>query len=217
LHDRGAFEGLTRLERDLQAANDRIGEFYDDRCRRIRNFSEVAVLRVALDDLDRALSTATDLRGALDATEPGVTHYVVEPAIRLELLNIARDYREAIGRRDQACAWYGERLDRENDEIWDVFEVMTSDMLKGERLLSALLARSVLYPPEQYLRLIAGYVHASIKRAHEFINATDPLTGQPKIFDVMLQDLNKAMAAIDRIEMGVNPELREAAPAPPSN
>lgn len=209
LHDRGVFESLTRLERDLQAANDRISEFYDARCRGIRDFSEVAILRVALDDLDRALSTAMDLRGGLDASEAGVPHYVLDPAVRLELLNIARDYREAIGRRDQACAWYGERLDRQNEETWDIFEVMTSDMLKGERLLSALLARSVLYPPEQYLRLIAGYIHASIKRAHEFVNATDQMTGQPKIFDVMLQDLNKGASAIDRIEIGVNAELRE--------
>ncbi|HEY3140865.1 MAG TPA: hypothetical protein VGJ86_07035 [Acidimicrobiales bacterium] len=202
LHDRGVFETLTRLERDLQAGSERITEYYDAHCRNIEHYSAMALLRVALDDLGKALWSAMELRAALNADGPPMEAYQIDPSVRLALIHIARDYREAIGRRDQAYDWYRLQLDNREDACWDVFAVMTSDMLKGERLLSALLGKSVPSPPEEYLRMIDGYVRASIGRAQEFMQLTagNSFT-PPKVFDVMLQDLNTALSAIDHIEV----------------
>jgi hypothetical protein len=201
LHQQGVFETLSRLERDLQAGSERISEFYDEHCRTVDRFSGMAVLRVALDDLDKAQSSTLELRDALTGSSPAPT-YMIDPAVRLALVHIARDYREAIARRDQAYEWYRKRIADREHPCWDVFAVMTSDMLKGERLLSALLGRSVQSPPEEYLRMIAGYVRASIARAREVTQlvASEEL-GVPKVFDVMLQDLDKAISSIDDIDL----------------
>jgi hypothetical protein len=203
LHQQGVFETLSRLERDLQAGNERITDFYDEHCRTVDRFSGMAVLRVALDDLDKAQSNSFELRSALHGSSPAPV-YTIGPAVRLALVHIARDYREAIARRDQAYEWYRRHVGDPEDPCWDVFAVMTSDMLKGERLLSALLGRSVQSPPEEYLRMIEGYVRASIARAQEFMQLVGSQEiGCPKVFDVMLQDLDKAISSLDDIDMGL--------------
>lgn len=205
LHARGVFESLTRLERDLQAGSERIAEYYDSYCRNVEHYSGLALLRVALDDLDKALSNTIELRGTLSATGVTTATYSIDPTIRLALIHIARDYREAIGRRDALYDWFSSRLDDRGDSSWEVFAVMTSDMLKGERLLSVLLGKSMPSPPEEYLRVIDGYMSAATRRAQEFAELTARKhIDCPKVFDVMLQDLEKAREAIERVEFGVS-------------
>src|SRR5262249_34992345 len=128
---------------------------------------------------------------------------------RLALVSIQRDLREALGRRDQAYEWFVPRLNPkiktervpEAEEVWDMFAVMSSDIRKGQRTLEALMSQHVPYPIPDYLRSVSGYLNAALRRAAEFIVLIETKkVPKPKILEVMIDDLDKAVRALDGFE-----------------
>jgi hypothetical protein len=206
LHGDGVFQRLSLLARDLQAATARISEYYDTEARRPDFYRHLPLLRVALEDLDEANANIIDIGQILGAKVESPA-YVIVPAARLSLTSIRRDLRESLGRRDQAYEWLAARLDRAaNEELWDVFDVMTSDILKADRLLDALLGKHVSFPPEEVLVTTIGYLAAAIRRADEVgkILASQQIE-LPKIFDVMVEDLAKACDDLGGVDVRDHP------------
>jgi hypothetical protein len=201
LHEAGAFEQLSRLERNMEAAVDRLSEYYDSQSQRLDFYRHAPLLRVALDDLDKAAANVMDLRRTMRGSAEEAA-LAMPPAVRLALISVRRDLREALNRRDQAYEWLAARLDRdEQDEAWDLFAVMTADVIKGTRTLEALLSQHAPDPPDDYLRTVVGYLEAAVRRAGEFaavVGRRD--VALPKIFDVMLDDLSKAIGALRSVE-----------------
>jgi hypothetical protein len=201
LHDVGAFEQLSRLERNVDAAVERLSEYYDAQSQRLDFYRHAPLLRVALDDLDKAAANVVDLRRTLRDSADGPA-LAIPPTVRLALVSVRRDLREALNRRDQAYEWLAARLDRaEQEEAWDLFAVMTADIIKGTRTLEALLSQHAPYPADEYLRTVVGYLEAAVRRAGEFAAAVGGRgITLPKIFDVMLDDLSKAIGALRAAE-----------------
>jgi hypothetical protein len=197
LHDVGAFEQLSRLERNVDAAVERLSEYYDAQSQRLDFYRHAPLLRVALDDLDKASANVVDLRATLRGSADETT-VAIPPSVRLVLISVRRDLREALNRRDQAYEWLAARLDHaDREEAWDLFAVMTADIIKGTRTLEALLSQHAPYPADEYLRTVVGYLDAAVRRAGEFAAAVDGRdVALPKIFQVMLDDLSKAIAAL---------------------
>jgi hypothetical protein len=219
LHTDGVFQRLALLSRNLEAAAERIAEYYDTEARRLDFYRYLPLLRVVLSDIDQARSNIVGIERALGVE--GVVHwasgpqgdrggYTVPTAARLALASLQRDLREALGRRDQTYEWLVAHHGRAaTDELWDVFATMTSDTLKADRLMDILLAQYVAFPPREVLSTTLGYLAAAINRADEAtaIFATLGFPG-PKIFEVMKQDMAKARDALERVD--VTPQ-----PAPP--
>ena len=83
-----------------------------------------------------------------------------------------------------------------------MFATMTSDTLKADRLLDLLLGQYVAYPPGEIIAPTLGYLAAAISRAGEVEAILTALgIAEPKIFDVMKQDLIKARGAMERIDV----------------
>ena len=202
LHADGLFQQLSLLARNLEAAVDRISEYYDSQARRPDFYRHLPLLRVALDDLDKAIGNIVKAGQILGPTAESPA-YVVSPAARLSLTSIRRDLRESLGRRDQSYEWFAARLERlANSEFWDVFDVMTSDALKADRLLDALLGQYVAFPPEELLTTTIGYLAAAIRRANEVGKILhSQQIEKPKIFDVMAEDLENALGNLSRIDV----------------
>jgi len=202
LHSDGLFQQLSLLARNLEAAVDRISEYYDSQARRPDFYRHLPLLRVALDDLDKANGNIADAGQILRPTADSPA-YVISPAVRQSFISIRRDLRESLGRRDQSYEWFTARLDRlANEEFWDIFHVMTSDALKADRLLDALLGKHVGFPPEELLATTTGYLAAAIRRANEVGKTLhSQQIEKPKIFDVMVEDLHKALDDLGRIDI----------------
>jgi hypothetical protein len=202
LHRDGVFDELAVLARNVDAALERLGQYYDSQCRIPDFYRHAPLLEVALDDLDKTAVSVLRLQHRLGG-EAQEKSYPVSPATRLTLVSVRRDLREAVGRRDQAYEWFATRLGREaEEEAWDVFAVMTSDMRKGERGLEALLSQHLLFPVDHYLRTTSGYLTAALQRAAEF---TDMINGKgipkPMIMQVMVADLHKAVDVLNHIDV----------------
>lgn len=221
LHADGVFQRLALLSRNLEAAGDRIAEYYDTEARRLDFYRYLPLLRIVLSDIDQARSNIVGIERALGVE--GETNqrdgdrggYTVPTAARLALASLQRDLREALGRRDQTYEWLIAHPDQPaSQELWDVFATMTSDILKADRLLDILLAQYVAFPPLEVIATTLGYMIAAISRAEEVdtIFVTQGIT-QPKIFDVMKQDLSKAQKALEGVDVTRRPTL-QAAPQP---
>lgn len=203
LHDEGVFQQLSRLERNVDAAVDRLSEYYDGQCQELEFYRYSPLLRVALDDLDKAAANVAMLRQQLSQSAEQPDR--ISSAVRLALISARRDLREATNRRDQTYEWLAGRLDRQSGaEAWDLFAVMTADIIKGTRSVEVLLSQHVPFPPEDYLPTIRGNLTAALKRAREFADVVErdnvPL---PKIFDVVMDDVAKALHTIEQIDLGV--------------
>jgi hypothetical protein len=212
LHRDGVFECLALLARNLEAAAGRTAEYHDAEARRLDFYRYLPLLRVVLDDLDQARANLVGIERALGedgrfqwiggpARERG--GYLVPETARLGLASIQRDLRESLGRRDQSYEWLISYRDRAvRQELWDVFSTMTSDALKADRLLDMLLGQYVAFPPSEVIVTTAGYLSAAIARAvevEEILSAQE--IEEPKIFDVMKQDLTRARTALDRVSV----------------
>jgi hypothetical protein len=220
LHADGVFQRLALLSRNLEAAGDRIAEYYDTEARRLDFYRYLPLLRVVLSDIDQARSNIVGIERVL-GVDDGASRpegdrggYTVPTAARLALASLQRDLREALGRRDQTYEWLLTHHDRPaSQELWDVFATMTSDTLKADRLLDILLAQYVAFPPLEIIATALGYMMAAISRAEEVdaIFVTQGIT-RPKIFDVMKQDLSKAQKALERVDVTPRPALQAARP-----
>jgi hypothetical protein len=213
LHGDGVFQRLSLLARNLEAAGDRLSEYYDTEARRLDFYRYLPLLRVVLSDIDQARANIVGIERALgpegsiqpvsgSPEERG--GYEIPLAARLALASIHRDLRESLGRRDQAYEWLIARRDRPaSQELWDVFATMTSDALKADRLLGALLGQYVAFPPSEVLVTAIGYLAATIMRAGEVGTILDAQgIEEPKIFDVMKQDFARAKGMLEQVSVG---------------
>jgi hypothetical protein len=212
LHRDGVFQRLVLLARNLEAAAERIAEYYDTEARRLDFYRYLPLLRVALSDIDQARGNIVGIERTLGIEGGGGTNgpqvdrggFMVPAAGRLALASLQRDLRESLGRRDQAYEWlvarHGESI---TQELWDVFATMTSDTLKADRLLDILLGQFVAFPPREIISTTLGYLAAAILRADE-VEAILGMQGivEPKIFGVMKQDLVKAKEALEQVDAG---------------
>ena len=79
---------------------------------------------------------------------------------------------------------------------------MTSDALKADRLLDTLLGQYVAFPPVEVLLTAVGYLAAAIMRADEVVTILGAQgIEEPKIFDVMKQDLARAKVALGQVDV----------------
>jgi hypothetical protein len=204
LHKQGVFEQLSLLRRNVEAAADRLSEYYDSQCRRHDFYKSAQLLRVTLDDLDK---TAMNIVSIWQILKPAVNGlgYSIPSTARLALLGVQRDLREAAGRRDQAYEWFATRLDTEAAEsAWELFAVMSSDIFKGSRTLDAMLNEYVPFPPGEYSLIVGDYLTAALGRATEFSEAVSSAgVGEPEVFNVMVGDLSKAASVLKRIDLNV--------------
>lgn len=200
LHEEGAFRTLSVLDRDIEAAVGRLSEYYDSQARRLQFYRHAPLLRVALDDLDKAAANVATLRATLDGGKQTNPYEGIPVSIRLDLMRTRRDLREAIGRRDQAYEWLADRLGTEAQEAWDLFAVMTADMLKGDRMLEALGGQRIAYPLPEYLRTVHGYLAAALLRAEEFERTlAQHDVAKPTIYNVMVADLGSACTILSEL------------------
>lgn len=195
LRDEGVFEYISLVDRNIRAGTERLGEYHDLECRDLEFYRNAGLLRIVLDDLDKATANIVDLRLALGVE--AAQEYRLQPDVRLNLISIRRNLREGIGRRDQAYEWLASHVDRANREAWDMFAVLTSDMQKASLTLDSLLSTYVTYPPAEYIRTIVDYLRAAVVRSEEFKSLVD---ATPKIFDVMVWDLQNAISAVEQVE-----------------
>lgn len=196
----GVFRQLAVLARNAGAAQTRLSEYYDSRCSDRDFYRHEPHLRIVLDDLDRVGATVADLGEILHVPAADV-RFTIPPTVKLALTGVRRDLREAIGRRDQAYEWLHGRLAPDASAAWDLFAVMTSDMLKAARGLDAVLAQYVPFPPRELTRTTVGYLSAALHRASEFDEAiTAYEIEQPKIFKVMLTDMSSAIGVLKTVE-----------------
>jgi hypothetical protein len=212
LHRDGVFQRLSLLARNLEAAAERVAEYYDTEARRLDFYRYLPLLRVVLSDLDQARANIVGIERALGpegSIQPVAGSrderggHAIPAVARLALVSIQRDLRESLGRRDQAYEWLAAHHDRPvTQELWDVFATMTSDALKADRLLDALLGQYVAYPPVDVLSTAIGYLTAAIMRAEEVatILSTQGIE-EPKIFKVMKQDLARAKAGLGQVDV----------------
>jgi hypothetical protein len=199
----GVFRQLAVLARNAGAAQSRLSEYYDSRCSDLDFYRHEPHLRIVLDDLDRVGATVADL-GEILHVPAAEARFSIPPTVKLALTGVRRDLREAIARRDQAYEWFHGRLAPEASAAWDLFAVMTSDMLKAARGLDAVLAQYVPFPPRELTHTAVGYLNAALHRASEFNEAVMAYeVEQPKIFKVMLADMSAAIGILQEVEQGL--------------
>ncbi|QFZ18163.1 hypothetical protein [Saccharothrix syringae] len=194
----GVFEGIALLERNVEAAQDRLSEYYHAQSQVLDFYRHAPLLRVVVSDLDKVFANAVTLRRALSGTG-GPERYRLDPEERQKLIGIRRDLRESVGRKNTAYEALA-RTDAVGPEAWDVFAVMTGDVLKAEIALEGLLCDHVRFPPEETLRSTVDYLDAARRRAEEFRAAIGE-ENSPMVFDIMLADLSSAIDALRRVDL----------------
>jgi hypothetical protein len=201
LRDEGIYEYVSLIDRNIRAGTERLSEYHDVECRDLDFYRNAGLLRVVLDDLDKATANIMDLRRALGVEV--VADHRIPSAVRLNLISVRRDLREALGRRDQAYEWLATRLDRTDSEKWDMFAVMTSDVHKAALTLDSVLSTHISYPPVEYVRTVLGYLDAALARAGQFadeVRSVPAVGSVPIIYEVMMSDLRSALDHLRNIE-----------------
>ncbi|MET9517162.1 hypothetical protein [Streptomyces sp. NPDC002994] len=205
LRDSGAFEQIALMERNVKAAAERLSGYHDLQCRDPEFYRNIGVLRVAINDIDKSLTNLADLRKALDV-DPGQS-YPVPPEVRLALQSVRRNVHEALVRRDQAYEWLRAQLPQENEQPWDLFAVMTTDVQKASLTLESLLSEYIGVPPAQQTRTVLEYLRAARRRATTFRTA---MPETPLIFAVLEEDIEHAIDDLEWVEQ----QLLDTAPPP---
>jgi hypothetical protein len=212
LHSRGTFEQLAKLERNVEATVDRLAEYYDSQARSLDFYRNAPLLRVAVDDLDKAAANLVQLRTSLgEADRP---RWQLPPSSRLALICIRRDLREAMIRRDQTYERLALQLgDPAGQEAWDVFAVVTGDLLKAAWNLEALLGQHIAFPPDESIHKVIEYLAAARNRGTQFIEAVRKCElVPPKVFEIMISDIENALQALRTVRAG---EQSADQPKPP--
>lgn len=200
LDQQGFFENIALLERNIEAAQNRISEYYHAQAQNLDFHRTAPLLRVILDDLDNISVNAVRLR-AVHNNKIGTCDYCIASKDRLVLISVRRDLRESFGRRNQAYELLLSAGDKViSREVWDIFAVMSADILKADRTLDTVLSQHVRFPPEDCLRSSIDYLDAAMRRAEEFQDALGDLA-VPKVFDIMLSDLASARASLQRLDL----------------
>jgi hypothetical protein len=209
LHDRGAFEELSVLERNVNAAAGRLLEYFDSQAAKLDFYRDSPPLTVALDDLDHAAANVVRLRSRMEgmrSTSDSATNEI-GPAFA----SIHRDLHESNRRRIELYEHLKSRPGRNIDgDSWAILGVMTSDILKAERTLALLRTGCFAGSAGEHVSQIIGYLTAALARAEEFRESMETEgVAMPELFDVMTSDVHKALERISTLTSqvpGTRPE-----------
>ena len=199
LHDQGAFEELSVLERNINAAASRLLEYFDSQAAKLDFYHHSPPLTVALDDLDHAAANVARLRNRLAGVRS--TPESAKDAVGPDFASIHRDLHESNRRRIEVYEHLKLRNDKNiDDDSWTILGVMTSDILKAERTLALLRSGCLAGPAEESMRQIIGYLTAALARAEEFrkLTATEGIA-MPELFHVMTNDIHKTLKRISSL------------------
>lgn len=201
LHRKGVFEATALLQRNVEAAQDRLTEYYHAQAQQLEFYKHAPLLRVVISDLDKVLGNTVSLQNGVGRPKDDHREYDIAAKARHMLVSILRDLRESVKRKDAAY----ESLRVKDDgyvsaEAWDVFAVLTGDLLKAELILESLLCEHIRFPPEEALRTAVEYIDAGLKRAKEFKDAIGE-PNCPMVFHIMVADLSSAIDALRRVDL----------------
>jgi hypothetical protein len=197
----GVFEANVLLQRNLEAAQDRLTEYYHAQSQQLEFYKHAALLRVVISDMDKAMANTVNLRRGFGKAQGDQHDYRIAAKDRHMLVSVLRDLRESVKRKDatyEALRAKGNGL--VSTETWDVFAVLTGDVLKAELILESLLCEHVRFPPEEGLRSIVDYLDAALRRAKEFQQSIGE-HNSPMVFHIMLADLSNATEILRRIDL----------------
>lgn len=195
----GVFEAVALLERNVEAAQDRLSEYYHAQCQLLGFYQQAPLLRVVISDLDKVMANVVGVQGGVGKTNGNRPSYHITAKGRHLLISILRDLRESVKRKDAAYEALT-KSDSVSPEAWDVFAVMTGDILKAELILESLLCQYVRFPPEEGLRSTVDYLDAGLRRAREFQDAIGADV-TPMVFEIMLADLTNAITALRHVDL----------------
>jgi hypothetical protein len=197
----GVFEANVLLQRNLESAQDRLSEYYHAQTQQLDFYKHAALLRVVISDMDKALANTVSLKRGFGKARGDQHDYQIAAKDRHMLVSVLRDLRESVKRKDAA---YESLLAKGNGlvphETWDVFAVLTGDVLKAELILESLLCEYIRFPPEEGLRSIVEYLDAALRRAKEFQQSIGE-HNSPMVFHIMLADLTSAIEVLRRIDL----------------
>lgn len=207
LHSMGVHENIALLSRDIAVTNKRINEYYDLQAMEPRFYLTAPLLRVALSDLDDALSIVNRLASTVGSTETTQV-YSLPDTIKSQLSDALRDVREASARRNETYEALRVQFESQPvDELWGMFTVLTSDTLKAQRDLEALVSKTILSVPKDRIAVLIGYIEASLRRVRavgEMIQHKG--LEKPPTLDIIIEDLERASVKLAHAqEMSVVP------------
>ena len=136
---------LAVLRRNLEAAYDRSGEFFDAQAEREDFHTDADQFGIIVDDLSKAAGSALRVDAAL-RDRRGIDSTIEQGYVSMKLNQlgeIARDLTEALERRNQVFSLLFDRREtnEDSDDARAFFRVMTSDLRKAQRTLLELLDR----------------------------------------------------------------------------
>ncbi|MEH1122948.1 hypothetical protein [Micromonospora sp. CPCC 206061] len=196
LQESGASDDLSKLESSIHSTTERLSEFYwrlDDR---------PDLLRVAVDDLNKATAYLSSLRHELGATV-NRQEWQIPATAEVALDRIRRDLHEAINRLNRTRERLAPALaGPEYERLWDLFDVLSTDLLKANRNLDATRGAHLPFPPQLQVENAANYLNAASERADEF---TALLTARgvemPETFRIMCRDLRGAIDGLGIVDL----------------
>jgi len=204
LHDRGAFEDVRVLERNVESAAGRLLKYFDSRAQRLDFYQGSADLTAALEDLDHAAADLARLRERLEggAAEVRSAEDPAGPA----LTAVNRSITAANDRGRELYEWLNRQPDTAiGDDSWAVFGVLAYDIRKAERALGVVRSGRASRYTGEYLTEAAGYLTAGLERAKAFKELM--AAGQvkmPELFDIMTADITAALDGVNRLTPEVN-------------
>ncbi|GLH96671.1 hypothetical protein [Phytohabitans aurantiacus] len=196
LQESGASDDLSKLESNIHSTAERLSEFYwrlDDR---------PDLLRVAVDDLNKATAYLSSLRHELGATV-NRQEWQIPATAQVSLDRIRRDLHEAINRLNRTRERLGPDLAApEHQTVWDVFDVLATDLLKANRNLDATRGAHLPFPPNIQVENAANYLNAASERADE-LSALLSARGlePPETFRIMCRDLRGAIDGLRTVDL----------------
>ncbi|MGD9979583.1 MAG: hypothetical protein AB7H66_03115 [Hyphomonadaceae bacterium] len=141
---------IAVLERNIDAAIDRLSEYYSIRTTDLRFHETMPLLGVVGDDLDKSKSDVGALRVALsDVVGEPIGHAApqldLSPYQLVALQSICRDVREAINRRNEFWAYMIDvpSFDEKFAEHYgEAFKIISSDLFKAHKIIVEILGTS---------------------------------------------------------------------------
>jgi hypothetical protein len=198
LNAQGFPQEVALLRNNVDASIRNLLDHHDKQASMVRMCRDINMVNDVLGQLDRVLSSVINLQKLVGED---VVEYRVSDRWIHSLPGIHRDIKEAVNRRDQVYELLRGELDPEtHTDIWEIFAVMTSDILKAVQLLEGVLKKNVLTAPETQLRVIVGYLRAGIRRARNFEEAVaETAVRTPQIFTIMVEDLVEAHRKLEEL------------------
>ncbi|MFQ6028730.1 MAG: hypothetical protein ACE5Q6_14700 [Dehalococcoidia bacterium] len=200
LHDEGVISQLSLLESNIDAAYDRLNDFYNEFSVHSEFAQSVNILEVVFDHLDKVYGNLTDTDAKLNYS--GISQQprsILTFQEQGTVAQIRRNVREAIIRRVQLSEYLESQdstLVSKGDDLGDLFLVMSSDLLKGARIIE--YVNDISKPIGDnivQLHYASRYLSASLARLDEYQAGYEALPDAkdlPKLFHVLNQDISEA-------------------------